>query len=125
MISNHYWQCYNTTFALLQCLLFFGIEIIITLFGVIVLLPLTLWRMPTFLILFRTHKYSKRYFFKILFPMYKQMGIDVLSLFIRVPVFLMFPRAYLTFHYKTSFKYTKQGIDEFSKIQRVKIRYVT
>lgn len=57
--------------------------------------------------------------------MYKQMGIDLLSLFIRVPVFLMFPRAYLTFHYKTSFKYTKQGIVEFAKIQQVKMRYMT
>ena len=79
-------------------------------FGVVVLLPLTLWRLPTFIILFKIHNYQKRFFFKILFPLYKQMGIDLLSIFVRIPTLLMFPRAYLTFCYKTCFKYTSLGI---------------
>jgi hypothetical protein len=73
-------------------------------------MPLTLWRMPTFLILFKTHEFKKSMFFKILFPMYKQMLLDLLFLFARLCAILIFPRAYLTFCYKTSFRYTKHGV---------------
>lgn len=105
-IANHYWHCYNTNISLLQYLIAFVIEIIITLFGIVVLLPLTLWRMPTFVILFRIHKYKKKMFFKILFTMYAQMLRDIFQLFIKIPTFILFPRAYLSFRSKTAFRYT-------------------
>lgn len=105
-IANHYWHQYNITMSLIQYLIYFAIEMIITFIGVVFLLPLTLWRMPTFLILFKTHKYNKNYFFNILFKMYKQMAKDLISIFVKIPTIILFPRASLAFFIKTTFRYT-------------------
>lgn len=45
--------------------------------------------------------------------MYRQMLIDIFMIPIRLVTFLLFPRATLAFHFKTCFRYTKNGIEEF------------
>lgn len=66
--------------------------------------------MPTFLILFRTHQYKKSMFFKILFPMYKQMIFDITTIPVKIVTLILFPRASISFYYKTAFRYTSLGI---------------
>ena len=109
-ISNHYWHRYNITKSLLLYWIAFVIELIVTLIGIVILMPLTLWRMPTFLILFRSHGYKKKMFFSILFPMYKQMFKDVITIPIKIIALIIFPRASVSFYFKTAFRYTEKGI---------------
>jgi hypothetical protein len=69
--------------------------------------------MPTFAILFKTHEYKRKYFFNILFKLYKQMLVDVVYLIPRIFIFILFPRACITFYSKTILKYTHEGFYKF------------
>ena len=93
-------------------LVFLIIEVILTLIGVLILFPLTLWRIPTFIKLFSYHK-SRKFFFPILKRIYIQMFHDVITLPIKIITFLLAPRAYIMFIIKTSFKYGPAGVDTF------------
>ena len=52
-ISNEYWTNYGKMIALIKGELYLLVNVILTIFGLAVMLPLTLWRMPTFLILWK------------------------------------------------------------------------
>ena len=112
LISNEYWYRYKITMKLLQTLLFFIIEIVVSLFGFFFMLPLTLWRMPTFFIIFRTHHFTKRYFFPILFTLYKQMLFDILYLLFRVVFFIISPITSIRFYIQNLLRYSLKKVDK-------------
>lgn len=95
---------------MLKIWLFFMIEIFVTLVGVFVLAPLTLWRLPTFVIVFNVHR-SKRFFFKVLFEVYKVMAMDLAMLTVNVMAILVAPVSFLRFRYRTMFRYGKKGYE--------------
>lgn len=104
-------------------LVFLVIEAILTLIGVLILFPLTLWRIPTFIKLFSYHQ-SRKFFFPILKSIYIQMVQDVITLPIKIITCLLAPRAYIMYIAKTSFKYGSAGVDTFKAYQRGKINYL-
>ena len=73
-------------------------------------MPLTLWRLPTFVILLKLHEYKKRYFFPILGKVYVQMFLDLCQIFVKILALLLFPRATLDFYRQTAFRYHPEGI---------------
>ena len=93
-------------------LVYLILEIIISLVGFLFLLPLTLWRLPTFIKIYSFHK-NKSYFFKILFSMYKQMWKDLKYLPLKMIAIIIAPLAYLKYIRATSFEYGSMGIDTF------------
>lgn len=109
---------------MLRIWLFFIIQLIIGLFGLLILAPLTLWRLPTFIIVFKTHKYSKRFFFKILFQVYKLMCYDLVFLIVNVLGFVMAPVSFVKFKRVTMFRYGDVGYTQLLKIQEKKLMYV-
>lgn len=123
-ISNHYWYKWNITVSLLKHSLFFFIEVIVSLFGILFMLPLTLWRVPTFFILLKTHKFNKKFFFPILFKMYKQLFLDIWYLPLKLISIILFPRTTFQFVGQTCFRYSLEGVKEFSMIQRLKIQFI-
>jgi len=82
--------------------------VIVSLFGLLVLAPLTLWRLPTFIIVYRIHN-SKRYFFKILLEVYKLMLYDIITSPLHIVSFILSPVGYLKFRKATIFKYGSTG----------------
>jgi hypothetical protein len=88
------------------------IEAILTLIGVLILFPLTFWRIPTFIKLFAYHK-DRKFFFPILKKIYIQMVRDVLTLPIKIITFLLAPRAYILYIIKTAFQYGPTGVETF------------
>lgn len=123
-ISNEYWYRLTLTKTMLQILLFFTIELIVSLFGLLVLTPLTLWRLPTFLIVFKTHHYSKRLFFKVLFTIYKLMAFDAMVCLPYLVAFIVSPVTFVRFRYGTMFRYGEDGYEELLNVQRMKSRFV-
>jgi hypothetical protein len=93
-------------------LVFLVIEGILTLIGLLILFPLTLWRIPTVIKLSSYHR-SRKFFFPILKRIYVQMVRDVLTLPIKIIVFLLAPRAYIMYIINTSFEYGPAGVDTF------------
>lgn len=87
------------------------------------MLPLTLWRMPTFIILYKFHN-SKYFFFKILFKVYKQLFFDIITLPIKLILIIIAPISYVKFIYHSSFKYGAEGIEKFDEIQRLKRNFL-
>jgi hypothetical protein len=85
------------------------IESILTLIGVLFLFPLTLWRIPTFIKLIYYYK-AKKFFFPILFKVYKQMYKDLIFLPVKIICILLAPRAYIMYIKNTSFKYGPLGV---------------
>ncbi len=81
----------------------------ISLFGLLVMAPLTLWRLPTFIIVFKIHR-SKRFFFKVLFTVYKLMLYDILTFVFHIFALLVSPISYCKFRYGTAFKYGSEGV---------------
>lgn len=104
-ISNEYWHQYKTTIALIRALIFFLIELVVMAFSFCVLLPLTLWRMPSFVMIIKQQKYQKHAFFPILFTIYRQMGTDIYFFVIRLWAFFVCPISNLIFYKRTIFKY--------------------
>lgn len=80
--------------------------------------------MPTFFILYKIHHWRRRLFFPIVFKLYKQMLIDLLTLIPRLITFILFPRASMTFYIKNIFRYTKFGIDQFDYLESVKFDFI-
>jgi hypothetical protein len=80
------------------------------------MVPLTLWRFPTFVILYKFHN-NKIYFFKILFCVYKQLVQDILHLLPRILAFIIAPKQYIQFIVNTSFKYGLDGLNTFKATQ--------
>lgn len=85
------------------------VEIILTVIGFVFLLPLTLWRLPTFIKLYAFHR-SKKFFFPILFKMYRQMVVDIMTLPVKLVSLVMAPRMFINFVRNTSFRYGPGGI---------------
>lgn len=96
---------------------------IISLIGVLVLAPLTLWRLPTFIIVYRVHN-SRRYFFNVLFEVYKLMALDLVYLVFHAIGLLLAPVSYLRFRKETMFKYGNVGYTELLKIEKKKMRFI-
>jgi hypothetical protein len=88
---------------LLKCI-YLIIEIIVTLIGVLFMLPLTLWRIPTFIKLYRYHN-DKKLFFNLLKKMYKQLFIDIILLPLKLIVIIVAPVSYYKYVKDTSFNY--------------------
>jgi hypothetical protein len=121
-IANLYWYQRDLAIAMVIRFIYLIIETILTLIGLVFLLPLTLWRIPTFMKLFLYHK-ARKYFFPILLKTYYQMVIDVITIPLKLLAFLIAPRMYLSFLLKTSFKYGPVGIETFEIYQRCKRKY--
>lgn len=107
-ISNEYWYRLQITKLMLRVVLFFIIEIILDLFGLLMLVPLTLWRLPTFILVYRVHR-SQRLFFKIIYQVYQLMLFDIVMILPNLLGFLMSPISYVRFKLKTMFRYGDQG----------------
>jgi len=88
------------------------VEIIVSLIGFLFLLPLTLWRLPTFIKIYSHHN-DKNYFFTILFSMYKQMFNDLKYLPLKILSILIAPITYLKYVKLTAYKYGPMGIEGF------------
>jgi len=73
------------------------------------MLPLTLWRFPTFIILYKFHN-NKKYFFTILFKMYAQLLKDVITFPLKIIAILAAPKMYYQYVKKTSFNYGPLGL---------------
>ena len=114
-ISNEYWYRYEITLTMLRIWFYFVIEVIVSLFGLLVLAPLTLWRLPTFIIVYKIHN-SKRYFFKVLFQVYKLMVYDFVFIFVHAIGFVLAPMSYLRFRKATIFRYGTIGYTQLIKI---------
>ena len=111
------------TNKMIMRLIFLIIEIILTVIGVVILLPLTLWRIPTFLKIFWYHR-SKKFFFPILKKIYVQMFNDIITLPLKVISFIFAPKMFIDFVLKTSFRYGPAGIDTFDIYQRLKYKFL-
>ncbi len=99
------------------------IELIVSVIGVVFMLPLTLWRLPTFIKLYAFH--NKKYlFFKILFSVYEQMLRDVLMVPVQVVSLLTAPKMFFYFIRNTAFQYGPDGINTFKLYQQKKSRYL-
>lgn len=122
-ISNYYWYQYDLAWAMIIRFIYLVIEAILTLIGVLFLFPLTLWRIPTFVKLFLYHK-SRKFFFPILSRIYVQMARDVITLPLKIICALLAPRMYLSYVFKTSFKYGPVGVDTFEIYQKSKFNYL-
>jgi hypothetical protein len=81
--------------------------------------------MPTFFILFKTHKWNTKYFFPILPHIYQQLLFDIKYFFVKIFIFCLYPKVCLSFYCKTVLKYTKEGIKEFKNIQKAKMWFLT
>lgn len=103
-------------------LIYLIIELILSVIGALFLFPLTLWRIPTFVKLFNFHR-SRKFFFPILIRVYKQMLADIITLPLKIIALLIAPRMYLSFIFKTSFKYGPAGLDTCALYQKCKINY--
>lgn len=94
-------------------LLFLLLETLIGIFAVLFMVPLTLWRLPTFIILIKKHNFSKKMLFPVLFKCYKIMLLDLLRTPIKLLTFLICPRLFVSFTLKNAFKYGKGDLKEF------------
>jgi hypothetical protein len=74
--------------------------------GVLFFVPVTLWRLPTFFLLFRIHNYAREHAITILLSIYCQMVIDIKWLLPRIVVFVLSPRMCFSFYSNTLLKYT-------------------
>jgi hypothetical protein len=72
--------------TLLKYLGGFVVEVVVMLIAVPMMVPLTLWRMPTFFVLFKIHGWKKKYFFSIIFLLYTQLLFDVIYALPRILV---------------------------------------
>jgi hypothetical protein len=88
------------------------------LIGVLVLAPLTLWRLPTFILVYRIHN-SRKLFFPILLTIYKLMAVDILVLAPNILACLWSPICYVKFRLKMSFKY---GIVGYTELMNIKLK---
>jgi hypothetical protein len=75
------------------------------------LLPLTLWRLPTFIILYKINN-KKKYFFPIIGKIYIQMILDLIGLLPNTIIFLLSPIVFIKFRVKTAFRYA-ETVDRF------------
>lgn len=107
-ISNEYWTNYGKMIALIKGELYLLVNVILTVFGLAVMLPLTLWRMPTFLILWKAEKWKKKQFFPLLFQIYKRMFFDLLESPVRTISFVLFPRHMVRFYRNTALRYESE-----------------
>lgn len=98
------------------------IEIIVSIIGFVFMLPLTLWRLPTFLKLFLFHK-KKSLFFKILFAVYSQMARDVVMLPVHLFCLVTAPKMFVSFIKRTGYQYGPSGIESFTLYQQRKRQY--
>jgi hypothetical protein len=101
------------------------VEIVVSLISLFTLVPLTLWRMPTFIVLLKANKWNTKYFFPILLLLYKQLLTDIKYALMRVFILCLFPKVCLSFYFKTVLRYTTDGIKEFNNIQKAKMWYLT
>lgn len=86
-------------------------------------MPLTLWRIPTFIILYSHHK-DRKLFFSILGSIYEQMLKDLFFIPLKLLTLLIAPRMASVFIYKTSFKYGPLGLETFQVYQKSKVEYL-
>jgi len=103
-LSSEYWYLRDLLMCFIKKLVFIVLQALLTLIGLVFMVPLTLWRLPTFIILYRFHK-DKYMFFSILFPVYRQMLIDIFALPLKVIVLIVSPLSYIKYIYHTSFQY--------------------
>lgn len=104
-----YWNNNELTNKMIMRLFYLIIEIMLTIFGIAILLPLTLWRIPTFVKIFSYHR-SKKYFFPILKKIYVQMFYDIITLPLKIGTFIMAPKMFIDFTFKTAFRYGPKGL---------------
>ena len=122
-ISNEYWYRLKITTKMVEIFVYFAIEVIVGLFGLLVLAPLTLWRLPTFILVFNIHR-SKRFFFTVLFTVYKLMLFDLLAIWIHIFAFIVSPVTFVKFRLRTMFRYGKTGVTELLNVQQKKTRFI-
>jgi len=89
--------------------IYLTIELIISIIGVVFMMPLTLWRLPTFIKLLLVKK-SKKYFFPILFKVYKQILYDIMIFPLKVVGLIINPKMYYQYVKNTSFNYGPSGV---------------
>ena len=99
------------------------VELILTLVGVFLMTPLTLWRLPTFLILFKKHEFARKMFFSILLKIYKRMVFDIIELPVKSFSFIISPRHMLKFYKNTILRYGNGTLKEFEKLEELKYLY--
>ena len=86
-------------------------------------MPLTLWRIPTFLMLYSHHR-DRTLFFSILGKIYKQMLRDLLLVPLKIIALLIAPRMTAVFIYRSSFRYGPSGLETFEIYQKIKTKYL-
>jgi hypothetical protein len=104
--------------------MYFLVAIIVSILGFIILVPLTLWRLPTFVIIYRIQN-TRRLFFTIIVKIYQIMLQDILFIFVNLIAFLLTPIGFIKFKINTAFRYDLKGAHEilFTN-QRKKLKFV-
>lgn len=103
--------------------IFFLIAIIISILGFIILVPLTLWRLPTFVIIYRIQN-TRRLFFTIIVKIYKIMLQDLFLIFINLFAFLLTPIGFIKFKINTAFRYDLKGHETLLANQKKKTNFI-